>query len=653
MEGVPGADPRTTVDGGDPVTTATSAWYNDPPQPPTVARAVPGTLVGGRYQLRTAIGTGGMGTVWQAADTLLTRDVAVKEVVFPPGMAAVERTAMYERTLREARAAAALSHPSVVQVYDVVTEGDRPWIVMELLHARSLAELIIADGPLAPRAVAKIGIALLGALEVAHEAGVLHRDVKPANVLICTDGRCVLTDFGVARLAAESNLTTPGMVLGSPHFISPERAIGAEFGPPSDLFSLGVSLYTAVEGRPPFDRGDPFETMRAVVEDPPATPVRAGNLGPVLLGLLDKDPGRRWDVTLARRTLRALLDGPLANRAIHHVTDPHAVVPPAPAPPLPPVDLPTGRVGGRAMITDAGGAPVVPAARRGPVDETDHGGPDRTYGRGTANRGTAERGEPRPAWTGPQDAWSDPPDWSRAGEPPPAPARPRGIAEPGTRRTGPPVRVSRRLRDLSRPVQVTLAAGAVVLLALAGFAVAAVTSGDGGAVTGHPPATATTAAPRLAGAVGYADPHGFSLNVPGSWKKAPSKSSYVDFTDPQDGARRLRVNVEPSGTDPVAFLASGETRLQNNVSGTCAGGYQRKALRSDPTVTLDGRQAAELEYTCGTGDQARHGIWRVTIVSRHAYEFYLTTPEPAFAQNLAVYQEAVRSYKITSAAPGG
>src|SRR6201995_5558904 len=161
------------------------------------------------------------------------------------------RTDRSERTFRERRAAAPLSHPSVVQVYDVVTEGGRPWIVMELLQARSLSEIIIADGPIAGRAVAKIGLALLGALEVAHVAGVLHRDVKPANVLICADGRCVLTDFGGARMPAESNLTQPGMVLGSPHFISPERAIGAPFGPPSDLFSLGVTLYTAAEGRPP------------------------------------------------------------------------------------------------------------------------------------------------------------------------------------------------------------------------------------------------------------------------------------------------------------------------------------------------------------------------------------------------------------------
>src|SRR5262249_11758271 len=230
-------------------------------------------------------------------------------------------------------------------------EGGRPWIVMELLHARSLADMIISDGPLAPRAVAKIGVALLGALEVAHSAGVLHRDVKPANVLICTDGRCVLTDFGVARMPSESNLTTPGMVLGSPHFISPERAVGGAFGPPSDLFSLGVSLFTAVEGRPPFDKGDPFETMRAVVEEPPVSPVRAGPLTPLLYGLREKAPARRWDVPSARNALRDLPAGPLANNATHHVTDPYTVVPVAqPARPVYQSDNPGSQIGGRAML---------------------------------------------------------------------------------------------------------------------------------------------------------------------------------------------------------------------------------------------------------------------------------------------------------------
>ncbi|MGH3716222.1 MAG: serine/threonine-protein kinase, partial [Micromonosporaceae bacterium] len=273
------------------------------------AGAAAGTVIGGRYTLVSPIGTGGMGAVWRATDRLLRREVAIKEVVLPPTMPASERDAVTERTLREARAAAGLNHPSVVRVYDVVTDGGRPWIVMELLKAHSLADLIERDGPLATRSVAKIGLAMLGALEAAHAAGVLHRDVKPGNVLICADGRCVLTDFGVARSVSDTDMTTPGMVLGSPHFISPERATGGRFGPPSDLFSLGVTLYTAAEARAPFDRGDAISTMNAVVNEPPEQPRRAGELTPVLYGLLEKDPARRWDVDRTRAALRGLLLG--------------------------------------------------------------------------------------------------------------------------------------------------------------------------------------------------------------------------------------------------------------------------------------------------------------------------------------------------------
>ncbi len=331
-------------------------WSGGPVSTPTNGRATPGTVIGDRYSLRSTVGNGGMGTVWRATDTLLRRDVAVKEVILPPGLAPSDRDAMYERTLREARAAAAIAHPAVVQVYDVVTEGGRPWIVMELLDARSLADMVIEDGPIAQRVVAKIGIALLGALEVAHAIGVLHRDVKPANVLICSDGRCVLTDFGVARMPTDVQLTTPGMVLGSPHFISPERAMGQDFGPPSDLFSLGVTLYTAVEGRPPFDRGDPIETMHAVVEDPPAPPQRSGPLTRMLMGLLEKDPARRLDVHTARAMLRELLAGPLSSNAaaVNSMTDPYSVMQmPQPAPITAPAAKkpePSGQIGGPAML---------------------------------------------------------------------------------------------------------------------------------------------------------------------------------------------------------------------------------------------------------------------------------------------------------------
>ncbi len=597
------------------MTTPTSTWHGEPHPPSPSQRAVPGITIGGRYQLRAVIGHGGMGTVWQAADSLLRRDVAVKEVLLPPGIAAEDRTAMYERTLREARAAAALSHPSVVQVYDVVTEAGRPWIVMELLHARSLADLIISDGPLAPRAVAKIGVALLGALEVAQGAGVLHRDVKPANVLICTDGRCVLTDFGVARMPAESNLTTPGMVLGSPHFISPERAVGGAFGPPSDLFSLGVSLFTAVEGRPPFDRGDPFETMRAVVEEAPARPVRAGALAPVLYGLLEKDPARRWDVGRARHVLRELLAGPLANNAAHHVTDPYAVVPPAPAPPPRLTEAPSGQIGGRAMLAPG----ELPTDRRAPqataavaADATDPG-----------SAAAPPVGPVAPPFG------AAPPSFGSASVAAPAAASAHA-ASPG---------LVTRLRRLSPGARLGVAGGLAV-------AVLAVTVGAATMFSGNPAPVATptkSAAPTVPPFPVQAfhdDARGFTLDVPAGWTKLTG-GTYHDFVDPADHGRALRVNVERAGgtaDDFIRVVAKEQAR-----PGKCGPSFTQLAERD---VTLAGRPAAELEYTCGQGGETQHVLWRATVIGGRAYEFRLTVADSRFAESRVIYDHAAESYRL-------
>jgi len=610
------------------VTSQTPTWSTTPS-----GRAAPGTVIGGRYALRAAIGTGGMGTVWRASDLLLRREVAVKEVVLPPGLAPSDRDALYERTLREARAAAALSHPSVVQVYDVVTEDGRPWIVMELLDARSLADIVIEDGPLPPRAVAKIGIALLGALEVAHAAGVLHRDVKPANVLISSDGRCVLTDFGVARMPTDVQLTTPGMVLGSPHFISPERAMGREFGPPSDLFSLGVSLYTAVEGRPPFDRGDPIETMRAVVEDPPAPAVRAGPLAGVLMGLLEKDPARRWDVPTARAALRDLLAGPLANRSHDDITDPFAVVPVQRAA-TPPAVFQNGQVGGRAMLapgeslTDAiarsrsaataatagrGAAPVAPATGYPPPAPP--GGPgagDRT-GAWTARTGELPGGA----------AWGHPDARSRA-----------SLLDP----------LLAALRRWPSRVRVALA-GAVAALLVVVVAVSVWPDPDQSA-GGAPQAGASSAPPAdqpLFPEVQAAQYGAISVNVPAGWTRNEG-GVYVDFLDPEaDGARKVRLLIESLDTTPRRMLENAEKNLKKPT--TCPAPYARVDLRD---TTLAGHPAAELEYTCGEGEKARHGIWRAIVVDGKAYSFYLTVPDARFAESKVIYDEMVRSFELTA-----
>ncbi len=265
--------------------------------------------VAGRYQLQERLGSGGMGTVWRATDTVLARDVAIKEVTFPRGVTDEEREVLRERTRREARAAARLDHPSAVTVYDVAEEDGTPYLVMELVEARTLSEVVRTDGPLSPHATAQMGLAVLGALEAAHAQGIVHRDVKPGNVLLRPDGRVVLTDFGIATFTGDSSITSTGLLLGSPSYISPERAKGEAPGPASDLWSLGATLFTAVEGAAPYDKGEPLPTMTAVVTGDRAPFVAAGPLVAALEGLLEADPALRLDAAGARAALTQVLQG--------------------------------------------------------------------------------------------------------------------------------------------------------------------------------------------------------------------------------------------------------------------------------------------------------------------------------------------------------
>ncbi|MGV4984885.1 serine/threonine-protein kinase [Streptomyces sp. NRAIS4] len=266
-------------------------------------------LIAGRYRLLSPLGEGGMGTVWRARDEVLHREVAVKEVRAPAGLPASDIERMYARLEREAWAAARVANRNVVTVYDVAVEGGRPWIVMELVRGLSLADQVEAEGPLSPQRAAHIGAEVLSALRAAHAVGVLHRDVKPANVLLANDGRVVLTDFGIASVEGSSALTMTGEVIGSPEFLAPERALGRTPGPESDLWSLGVLLYAAVEGVSPFRYDTPLSTLRAVVDEEFPPPHRAGPLAPVIAGLLRKDPAERLDVERAERELRIVAAG--------------------------------------------------------------------------------------------------------------------------------------------------------------------------------------------------------------------------------------------------------------------------------------------------------------------------------------------------------
>jgi serine/threonine protein kinase len=260
-------------------------------------------LIGDRYRLEEAIGRGGMGTVWRGHDEVLGRPVAIKEVRFPPELGEQEQAELRQRTLREARATASLSHPNVVTTYDVVEEDGLPYIVMELLDARSLSDILREDGPLPPHRVAQIGLEMLGALELSHRMGVVHRDVKPGNVLLTKDGRAILTDFGIATMAGDPALTSTGVVLGSPAYMSPERARGKKPGPEADMWSLGATLYSAAEGRPPYDGDNALGTLTSVISDPVEPPRVGGPLAEAILGLLEKEPAERMSIPQTRSLL--------------------------------------------------------------------------------------------------------------------------------------------------------------------------------------------------------------------------------------------------------------------------------------------------------------------------------------------------------------
>ncbi|MFF8637594.1 serine/threonine-protein kinase [Streptomyces pilosus] len=311
-------------------------------------------VIAGRYRLLSPLGEGGMGTVWRARDELLHREVAVKEVRAPAGLPAPDVERMYARLEREAWAAARVADRGVVTVYDVASEDGRPWIVMELVRGLSLAEVLEAEGPLPPRRAAHIGAEVLAALRAAHGAGVLHRDVKPANVLIANDGRVVLTDFGIAMVEGSSALTMTGEVVGSPEFLAPERALGRTPGPASDLWSLGVLLYAAVEGFSPFRHDTPLSTLRAIVDEELPPPRRAGPLAPVIEGLLRKEPAERLPAERALEDLRVVGAGgaPRAEPARPGPYAPTVVTPVRPHPGAAFASAPPAPVTGPPATTD-------------------------------------------------------------------------------------------------------------------------------------------------------------------------------------------------------------------------------------------------------------------------------------------------------------
>ncbi|MFG3440410.1 protein kinase [Nonomuraea sp. NPDC047897] len=455
-----------------------------------------GRRIAGRYQLLEPIGKGGMGIVWRAHDELLDRTVAVKEVRYAAALGD-EVQMLNRRTMREARAAARFEHPNVIVVHDVIEEDDRPWIVMQLVQSRSLGAVIKQDGPLKPKRVAEIGLAVLDALHRAHESGVLHRDVKPENVLLADDGRVVLTDFGIATLETETQLTVTGLA-GTPAFIAPERLKGLPARRESDLWSLGATLYTAVEGRSPHERGMALATMHAVLTDPPDPAPHAGPLAEVIDLLLAKEPVQRPSYEETERLLREAIAASTPRQVSRppRADSPRAtaVMPaqrPAPEPAPMDDDAPTDPdlpMPGAAGTPAPESRPARPAAKPRPISARPSSA--RPAARPDAARPDSARFDSmRPDSARPDSARAESraeagrPAAARTPAPAPAPADPwaaqpaHELPETGARITPatgdpdrllPPTALSSRSDLRGRPWPVVAAAGAVVLVAAIG-----------------------------------------------------------------------------------------------------------------------------------------------------------------------------------------
>jgi serine/threonine protein kinase len=369
-------------------------------------------VIVGRYRITGRLGRGGMGTVWRAEDELLGRQVAVKELLLDDDMPDDERRGRRERALREARTAARIKHPHVIVLHDVVEQDGSPWIVMELVDGRSLAEILAKDGPVPPREAARIGAAVTGALHAAHAHGVLHRDIKPANVLIENGtGRVVLTDFGIARVLGSTTLTEAGAFVGSPEYTAPERMSGQSAGPASDMWSLGVLLCAAVRGQSPFRRDSLGGVLHAVVFDEIRPPAELGPVLPVVTALLERDPERRMSAPEAEERLRGYADPSNVSTLPNDIPAPTKPPPTAPAVPTKPRRrtplilaalsiLVVGALGAVALIQhhNAGNSPALaataPGRAAGATAKTTNPSPSPSRSPATATAGSTAKPAP-------------------------------------------------------------------------------------------------------------------------------------------------------------------------------------------------------------------------------------------------------------------
>ncbi|MFI8764580.1 serine/threonine-protein kinase [Streptomyces sp. NPDC053792] len=548
-----------------------------------------GLLLAGRYRLGESIGRGGMGKVWRAHDEVLHRVVAVKELTAGRFVAEADRLVLHARTQKEARAAARITHPGVVTVHDVLEHDNRPWIVMQYVDGPSLADAAKEAGTIEPREAARIGLHVVGALRAAHTAGVLHRDVKPGNVLLARDGRVLITDFGIAAIEGDSTITRTGEIVGSIDYLAPERVQGGDPGPASDLWSLGATLYTAVEGTSPFRRTSPISTMQAVVAEEPPYPEKAGPLASVIVALLRKDPAQRPRADEAERMLLDAMEGRAPTAAQAYV--------------------PTQRVA-REDLDSAAGA----HGPGGEVRTADGSG----AGMGTGTGTESLEGGPRKATT----PWPQPAQLQQPSHVPHQPHHPHTPQGPATRLPATPPSSGRgrwRSAVLAALLAGVVAGGAV-------FAAMNYAGGNrhpgGGRTTATSPATKGTGNGVPAGWHRVEDPDGFSLLVPNGWKRQ-KEGDQIDYT-PDNGKHRIRISVDrsPDFENPYMHALDLEPLLEKRMD------YVRVKLN-------------QTTYR----DQVRSCLWEFTWTEKKDF------PGPRHAIDLMYYEDDGTEYAIYMSSP--
>jgi serine/threonine protein kinase len=515
-----------------------------------------GRLIAGRYRTVERLGRGGMGTVWRAVDETLGRQVAVKELrAFADGDDEEGLAGLRLRMQREARAAARIRHPGVVAVHDVTDHEGHPVIVMELIEGSSLDDMMRRQGALDPRHAAEIGAEVLDALAAAHRAGVLHRDVKPGNILLEHGGRVVLTDFGIAAIddpgdGADTQLTRSGELVGSLDYLAPERARGEQPGPPSDIWSLGATLYAAVEGGTPFRRTSTWSTITAIVTEPLPEPRRAGPLAPVLHALLAKDPASRPDAARAARLLTAVAtDQPL---------------------PESPGTVRLGRPVPSANAPEVPATPEMPAVSEVPGQDL------------------------RPP--APAGAFGPPPDLNRDAVPP-VQAHPQPASVDGRSPAGPRSRRSRSLTVAAVAVAVLLIGGGVTYLTIG-------TDSDGNGGEG-----AAAAAPAESDA-------SQDDNTPSQQPSSPRASESGDKKEKEGGDQADEASEPARSQGPAAKppASSGETEAAPSASASEPTGngstYRLVNAKTGKCLSIDnGGSTANgthaVQWSCNSGDEQR------------------------------------------------